>query len=250
MSLRTTDRASSRARRPARLAAAALAVAAVLGLAACTGGGAVDPTPSPTRTSQASLPTGTTGDAHFTDGYLQVGNGQTDVDVYLDPLCPYCGEFEKANGQRLAALVDDGTISLRLHPLTFLDPRSNGSQYSTRAAGALTCVAADDPTATLDYLRALYANQPEEGSTGLTDSQLVTLAARAGASGVGPCIRAASFGPWAQHVTQQALTGPLPETTELASIQGTPTILIDGHVYSDSITDTSALVKAIEGGGS
>ena len=61
--------------------------------------------------------------------------------------------------------------------MSFLDRTSQGARYSTRAANAFVTVAQADPDRILAFNRALYDNQPAEGTTGLTDAQLATLAA-------------------------------------------------------------------------
>ena len=66
-------------------------------------------------------------------------------------------------------LVDDGTITLGIHPIAILDRQSQGTEYSTRAANAMYCVAVADGEAAVPFMQAMFANQPEEGSTGLTD---------------------------------------------------------------------------------
>lgn len=223
----------------ARIGTAVLTAAVVTLLAACA------PTSStPSSGTTASIPTGVTGAADFDDGALTVGDGKTVVDTYIDPMCPYCGEFEKANGQMLAKKVDDGTITLRVHPLNFLDPNSQGTNYSSRAGSALTCVAASDPKATLDYLAALYANQPEEGSSGLSDARLAALARSAGASSADACITSHRYAGWLTRNTQRALDGPI-HGADIKTIKGTPTVLVNGHSYTGDITDTAALAGLI-----
>ena len=194
--------------------------------------------------SSADEASGQTGAAYFDDGYLLVGTGSTVVDLYIDPMCPYCGQFDIANGDTLAALVDDGSITLRLHSLTFLDQASQGSEYSTRASAALTCEAAINPQSTLDYLAALFANQPAEGTTGLSDDELVALSG--GSRSIAECVTGDQYHAWSQQNTDAAVSGPIPGA-EIASIQGTPTVLIDGSEYSGPIDDPQALVDAILG---
>jgi protein-disulfide isomerase len=222
-----------------RFAVALLTAAVATLLAACA------PTSStPSESTTASIPTGVTGAADFDNGALTVGDGKTAVDTYIDPMCPYCGEFERANGQALAKKVNDGTITLRVHPLNFLDPDSQGTNYSSRAGSALTCVAASDPKATLTYLAALYADQPQEGSSGLTDGKLVSLAHGVGATSVDACITSHRYAGWLSQNTQNAVDGPI-QGADIKAIKGTPTVLVNGHSYTGDITDTSALLKFI-----
>lgn len=209
--------------------AAALAVTVSLGATACSSVGSA---PS----STVPVPTGTNGAVHFDDGYIQVGTGAKMVDLYFDPLCPYCQEFDLTNSATLAGAVSDGSISLRLHPLTFLDPSSNGTAYSSRAAAALTCVAESTPDSTLDYLTVLYKNQPKEGSDGLTDKKLVSMATALGVPDISSCLAFGANQAWAQSITQHALTGPIKDA-DITQIKGTPTVLVNGISFTGSITD-------------
>lgn len=190
---------------------------------------------------------GQVGAAYLDEGYLQVGTGRTVVDLYIDPMCPFCGQFDVANGDTLAALVDEDVITMRLHSLTFLDAASQGSMYSSRASAALTCEAAINPDSTLDYLAALFADQPAEGTTGLTDDELVALST--GAGSIADCVRDGEYLAWSQQNTQNAVTGPI-EGADIPSIQGTPTVLVDGSQYSGAFDDTEALTRFILGSAS
>ncbi|MHA7986546.1 DsbA family protein [Rathayibacter sp. CAU 1779] len=231
-----------------RIGAVLLGAALVAGLAACTPSAPNAATDGSPEQQKITLPTGVRGAADFDKGALVVGDGKTVVDTYIDPMCPFCGEFEKANGRSLAQKVDDGTITLRVHPLNFLDRNSQGTNYSSRAGSALTCVAASDPKATLTYLAALYANQPEEGSSGLTDSKLKSLAHSVGATSADSCITSHRYANWISVNNDAALQGPI-KGADIKAVTQTPTVLIDGHQYKGSITDTSALMKFIAAGG-
>ncbi|HSP51605.1 MAG TPA: DUF4190 domain-containing protein [Cryobacterium sp.] len=183
---------------------------------------------------QDALPTGTVGAAHFDDGYLSVGTGAALVDVYFDPMCPYCRQFEETNGGQLAALVADGSITLRLHSLTFLDRASQGTDFSSRASAALTCQATLNPENLLGYQAALFANQPAENTEGLSDSELAALSDSP--VDIGDCLAAGEYQAWSQANTDQALNGPIPDA-EITQIQGTPTALVNGSVYYGGLAD-------------
>jgi protein-disulfide isomerase len=200
-------------------------------------GGAGGPATSSTSepgASAGSVPTGTLGAAHFDDGYLSLGTGSRIVDEYIDPMCPYCGQFEATNGAVLASRVHDGSITLRVHSLNFLDQASEGTNYSTRASGALTCVATLDPSSTLDYLAALFANQPQENTPGLTDAELAALSSAG--TDISDCITRGEYKYWSSINTDAALTGPIPGS-DIPAIEGTPTVLVDGAPYQGSLTD-------------
>jgi len=211
-------------------AAVSAFVASVNGV---TSSSTYSPTPVPVPFGET---TGQTGAAYLDDGYLQVGTGTTVVDLYIDPMCPYCGLFDRANGDSLAGFVEDGSITLRLHPLTFLDHASQGTEYSTRASAALTCEAALNPESTLDYLAALFANQPAEGTSGLSDEELVALSS--GTQSISECVSSERYQAWSQQNTDAALSG---------DIQGTPTLRADGSQYVGPIDDPQAVADFILG---
>ncbi|MFO7689749.1 MAG: thioredoxin domain-containing protein, partial [Cryobacterium sp.] len=181
---------------------------------------------------------GTVGAARFDEGYLSLGAGPVVVDVYFDVMCPFCKAFDDTNGPQLALAVTNDTITLRLHALTFLDRASAGTEYSSRASAALTCQATLNPDGTLSLLAALYAAAPVENSAGHSDAALVRLAgvAAPGGTSIADCVDAGAYQAWSQQNTERAFTGPI-EASEIAVIEGTPTVLVDGAVYPGSITD-------------
>lgn len=170
-----------------------------------------------------------------------IGVGQVDapvrVDVYQDFMCPYCQRFEQANGPGLKQLVDAGTIRLEIHPMSFLDRASQGARYSTRAANAFITVAQADPDRVLAFNKALYDNQPAEGTPGLSDAQIATLAQAAGISrSVTDSFPQLRHAQWVTEGTQADFD---------SGIQGTPTVLIDGKPFTGDLLTASALQAAI-----
>jgi protein-disulfide isomerase len=219
---------------------AAMIALAVLALSGCAPSGSPDASGSSDSSASDSsasgaLPTGTKGAVDFDNGVIALGDGATTVDTFIDPMCPYCGAFEKSSGAELASFVGDNTITLRVHPLTFLDQASQGTKYSSRASASVVCVAANDPAKTLAYLSSLFANQPEEGSKGLTDNELIAIAQKAGASNVSSCITNGDYIPWVQKYNDKALNGGI-TGADITSIKGTPTILVNGHSFSGDFT--------------
>lgn len=116
-------------------------------------------------------------------GGISVGPGVdadvTQVHVYGDPQCPWCGVLENSVGQAMKDKVDAGEINLTVTLMSFLDGDIPG-ENSVRAAGAALC--ADDAGAFLPFYQEMYATQPQEGG-GWTDEQLVALGESAGVSG-------------------------------------------------------------------
>ena len=163
------------------------------------------------------------------------------IAVYLDYLCPYCGQFETTNGAQLASWLTAGNITLETHPISILDQASSGSKYSTRSANAAACVANYQPDSFLDVNTALFANQPTEGTTGLTNAELVSLVEEAGVTdeSVATCITDGAFSDWVGDATDRALDDALPNT-DIGPLVGTPTVLVQGVKYEGDLGDAAA----------
>ncbi|GII25539.1 DsbA family protein [Planosporangium mesophilum] len=165
---------------------------------------------------------------------LVVGSGPKTVDVYLDFMCPHCKDFEETAGGSLNQMAAANQITLAYHPVAFLDNAST-TKYSTRAASATGC--ASDAGKLTEYVQALFANQPAEGSAGLSDDQLIQLGHTVGISGSGfdTCVRDGKYRPWVQHVTDQALN---------RGVSGTPTVYVNGKQVEPSLP---AITQALGG---
>jgi serine/threonine protein kinase, bacterial len=129
------------------------------------------------------------------DGVL-VGSSAaaTTIDVFNQPLCNSCGQFNRSYGGDIQTAMDDKKLAVRFHLLNFLDPKSNSKNYSTRAVASTYCVAAqNDPDLYVKFYTSLFAadfQPPEDGSIDRTDAELAHLAQTVGAdSTVIGCIR-------------------------------------------------------------
>ncbi len=160
------------------------------------------------------------------------------VDVFQDFMCPYCGQFERSNGADLKSMVDAGTVRLVIHPMSFLDEQSGTAKYSTRAANALFTVYKAEPDKALAFNAALYENQPEEGTAGLSDDQLKALATGVGVSQT-----------VADSFTSMANESAVVQATQSAFASGvtsTPTVKINGEKLAGDATKAGALKAAVE----
>ncbi|SUF56341.1 serine/threonine-protein kinase [Prescottella equi] len=63
------------------------------------------------------------------------------IDVFEDPMCPYCAQLEEKHGQEVAQAIDEGKVAVNYHILNFLNRLSASGDYSTRAVAASQCVA-------------------------------------------------------------------------------------------------------------
>lgn len=160
------------------------------------------------------------------------------VDVFQDFMCPYCGQFERANGADLKSMIDAGTVRLVIHPMSFLDEQSGTARYSTRSANALFAVYKAEPDKALAFNAALYENQPEEGTPGPSDDQLKALATGVGVSqAVADSFTAMANESAVVQATQSAFA---------AGVNSTPTVKINGEKFAGNPTQAGALKAAVE----
>lgn len=173
--------------------------------------------------NQATAPGPTPGGALISEenGAITVGEGDTTIDTYIDFMCPVCGQFEDAYGEQLQTAAANDEITLNIHPIAILDFRST-TDYSSRAAAAMYCVAENDPDSAIPFMNLLFENQPAEGSAGLDDNQLADYAEQAGATNSADCIAAKDY-----------IKFPVAQAKE-HEIQGTPTVEIDGDRIENS----------------
>jgi protein-disulfide isomerase len=191
-------------------------------------------TPAPVVTPDAAVIDADT-------GAIVVGDGQDTLDTYIDFMCPVCNQFEQIYGEAISGLVEDGTITHNIHPISILDRVSQGTEYSTRAANAMYCVAAADGTAAVPFMQAMFANQPAEGTAGLTNEQILEIAGGVGVTGIDACV---NDGEYSGFVT--AMTEKTPVAPGAGGI-GTPTIAVNGEVIANStLPDPADLASLFE----
>ncbi|MBE7699232.1 thioredoxin domain-containing protein [Oerskovia sp. Sa1BUA8] len=171
-----------------------------------------------------------------------------EVGVYFDYLCPVCGQFEDVNAASIDEMREAGDITLVQHPVSILDRLASGSQFSTRSAATAAYVAEHAPEQFNAFNEAMFANQPEENTAGLTDAQLAEIARTAGVpADVAEAIAAGTpvkeFGDWVEGATNLATQNPDLQGTRGF---GTPTITIDGERWEGNWADPAELKKAVE----
>jgi protein-disulfide isomerase len=173
---------------------------------------------------------------------VTAGNGPVVVDVYEDYLCPICERFEQAYAGEMAQALNAGQITVRYHGIAILDSRSNPPGYSTRAANAALCSV---PAGIFPaYHAALYAQQPAEGSAGLSNDQLIAIGNQLGAQGdFASCVTGGTNSAAVVAETAAAESNPALQTDGLF---GTPTVAIGGAKVD--LNDTNWLQDAIAAG--
>jgi protein-disulfide isomerase len=169
-------------------------------------------------------------------------SGVLDIQMYVDYLCPVCGQFEATNGAYMSSLLDNGGTTIEIHPIAILDRLSQGTKYSTRAVNAAACMADLSPNQFYDFHNLLFTNQPAENTPGLSDDQLVDLTVQANAEDatkVASCIRDQTFKSWVGVSTPRALNGPIPNSN-VDKVTGTPTVIVNGLKYEGPVDDLAS----------
>jgi protein-disulfide isomerase len=170
-------------------------------------------------------------------GAVTFGEGSNTVDTYIDFMCPYCGQFEEAEGDTIQDLVASGDVTLNVHPVTILDRLSQGTEYSSRSAGAFYAVAAADPENAYAFLQALYANQPAENTPGLTNEELVALAKDAGVNVTDDL---------EESILSDEYKGFAQERKLPEGATGTPTLLVNGETVNVTYDPQADIVSRLK----
>jgi protein-disulfide isomerase len=185
------------------------------------------------------------------DGVAGTTNeGAKTLDVYVDYMCPICGQFEQTNSASIAEMREAGDVTFVVHPVAILDRASQGTDYSTRAASAAAWVADRAPEQFSAFHDAMFASQPKEQTPGLTDEQIAQVAEQAGvpadvAAGITDGDAEDTYREWVEAATSVAGDDPAvvsPDTGQL----GTPSVLVDGERFEGWQTP-GALSAAITG---
>lgn len=191
--------------------------------------------PAVAPTSNVTLPADIPTTVNQETGAVTVGDNKNVLSEYVDFGCPHCGSYHDRFGEDVKGFVADNKVALSIHPLALLDNAFQGTEFSTRSANAFYCVAEKAPNSVLDYMDNLFANQPREGTTGLTDEELVKIAGNSGASAAESCITDETY---KDFVTQK--------TRAVASedwFKGTPTIRLNDENIDPN--DLATLVAAL-----
>ncbi|WP_162231774.1 thioredoxin domain-containing protein [Leucobacter celer] len=167
------------------------------------------------------------------------------IRVYLDYRCPYCAEFERASADTLEAAVTSGSAAVELHPLTFLD-RISPDAYSSRVAGAMACMADEQPDGAWDAHTALLdpSFQPSESEPGKDDAAILAELERETGGlddAARSCIEEQRFVPFALALNDWTFANPVPYAADPElMVTGTPFVVVDGVPYVGAPADGEA----------
>jgi protein-disulfide isomerase len=168
-----------------------------------------------------------------------VGTGPVTIDLYEDFMCPICRQFEIDSGSTINQLVADKKVTVRYHTVAILDDSSQGTKYSTRAAGAAAEAAQEGKFK--EYHDVLYQNQPAEGSSGLADAKLIELGKSVGLGD--------TFANAVNNKTYDAWVATVTDTFAARGFNGTPTIVVNGKQLTgpnNSVPTHDLVAKTVE----
>ncbi|WP_214402517.1 DsbA family protein [Pseudonocardia lacus] len=170
---------------------------------------------------------------------VTAGTGPVVVDTYEDFLCPQCERFESRYAGEMKTALNEGKITVRYHAIAILDRLTEPQGYSTRAANAALCAASANIYP--GYHEKLFAEQPAEGGSGLTDEQLIAFGTELGAGAdFAACVTGGTNSAAVTAETDKAVADPALQTD---GNFGTPTVTVNGQKID--LNDTSWLQTAI-----
>lgn len=205
-------------------AAVVVAVVAVGGLVVWMNNMATAPAESP---AAASIDEST--------GAIRLGDAPDVLETWVDFMCPYCGQLESSWGENISEQVAAGEVTLEVYPVSILDRASQGSEFSTRAANAMNCVAEDNADAAYPFMNLMFENQPAETTSGLTDEQIIGYAEQAGAAGAADCIADRTYDDFVAQTTERLPGG------------GTPAVLLNGETLNWQAPAEQELLPRLQG---
>jgi protein-disulfide isomerase len=168
-------------------------------------------------------------------------NGTVDIRVYVDYLCLFCKLFEETNSEQLEGYLETGAATVEIHPLAVLTSRSQGTQYSLRAANAAACVANYAPDNFWTFNSLLFENQPAEQTSGLLDSEILDIAKDAGVpttDAMTECVTDQRYKSWVNAATDRVLAAEIPNSN-IDEVDGTPIVIVNGKQYRGALDDES-----------
>ncbi|MEU5879701.1 thioredoxin domain-containing protein [Spirillospora sp. NPDC047279] len=164
------------------------------------------------------------------------------LEVFEDFQCPACKSFEESTGETVKQLASEGKVKVVYRPFhLFGQSQDPVKSNSLRSAAAALCVPADK---WLSYHDALFEFQPEEGSEGFADKELVNWGKDVGVTDAGfeKCVTDQQKKPQVDTMTTYALQN--------RQVTGTPTLFIDGRkMENNEYGSPSGLQQAVANAG-
>jgi len=154
------------------------------------------------------------------------GSEPVSVELYEDFQCPACLAFEQQSSEFLKGQVSSGAITITYRPFSFLDELGGSpNEYSHRSTNVALCVL--DQNGVTDYVKVhdyLYQNQPDEGTAGPENADLIEAMSGLGITGIDSCVKTEKFVPWVDEAK---------DAGSKKDVSSTPTVLVAGKVLEN-----------------
>ncbi|MDN3020867.1 thioredoxin domain-containing protein [Streptomyces sp. S.PB5] len=185
-------------------------------------------------------PANTTG-ADGTTVVIGKSSAKKTLEMYEDPRCPVCAQFEQTVGATLDKGVEDGKYKVQFIGASFLD-RSLTGEGSKNALSALGAALNVSPEAFLEYKTAMYSAKwhPEESDDKFKDdSYLIEIAdtvdALKGNKTFQNAVKNGTYDKWALEMSAKF---------DDSGVQGTPTLKMDGKALTAPGSDNAPMTVA------
>ena len=158
------------------------------------------------------------------------------IDLWEDPQCPVCRNFETSIGAYVEDLVRSKKATVVFHVLSFLGPES------IRAANALMCSA--DESQYLDFHKAMYVVQPALENSGFySNENLKKIGDYIG-------LKSKSFTDCVTSGAKLNLVKAHADSMSIYKVTGTPTVFINGKLWQRKANgfDLNEFRSAVEAG--
>ncbi|KUJ34343.1 DsbA family protein [Streptomyces sp. NPDC093228] len=153
------------------------------------------------------------------------------LEMYEDPRCPICAQFEQTVGATVKKDVDDGKFKIQYFGASFIDNNSQG-EGSKNALSAMGAALNVSPEAFLEYKTALYSKQwhPDETDDKFKDDSYLikvadTVSALKGNAAFQKAVKDGTYDKWALDMS---------DVFNKSGVQGTPTLKMDGKTITGS----------------
>jgi hypothetical protein len=166
------------------------------------------------------------------------------IALYLDFASPKTAQFWAANGTAIENWLGAGYITLEAHPVATSSTAAN--DYSSRAANAAACVAANDANSFLGVTDALLRAASTKTETKMTTAKLVAVVKKAGVTDTTTidCINGNGFGSWVVASTTRATHGGL-LNAKVKTLKAAPLVVVNKTPYTGSISNNTELTTFI-----